>query len=214
MNVLIIEDEHALAAALSTVIRRLGAEPAVAASGQSGIDKLAKRGFDLIVLDIGLPDMSGLDVLRRIRASSNETPVLVITAHGTLEIALEARRLGASEYFLKPLDLAEFQQALRAFLNKSEAPSASTPTSEHIQTSVMIGAAPGMQKAYAAIAQACGTDAPVLLTGASGTGKSLAARVIHANRTGSGTALPRGNGRATELDYRNSIEGSQCDCPS
>jgi DNA-binding NtrC family response regulator len=189
MNVLIIEDEHALAAALSTLIRRLGAEPAVAASGQSGIDKLAKRAFDLIVLDIGLPDMSGLDVLRRIRASSNVTPVLVITAHGTLDNALEARRLGASEYFLKPLDLAEFQQALRAFLAKSGAPTTSTPSSSHIQTSVMIGAAPGMQKAYAAIAQACGTDAPVLLTGASGTGKSLAARVIHANRSGSGPFL-------------------------
>jgi DNA-binding NtrC family response regulator len=189
MNVLIIEDEHALAAALSTVIRRLGAEPSVAASGQSGIDKLAKRGFDLIVLDIGLPDMSGLDVLRRIRASSDKTPVLVITAHGTLDNALEARRLGASEYFLKPLDLAEFQHALRAFLNKAEAPAVPATKNGHIQTSVMIGAAPGMQKAYAAIAQACGTNAPVLLTGASGTGKSLAARVIHANRSGSGPFL-------------------------
>ena len=189
MNVLIIEDEHALAAALSTVVRRLGAEPSVAASGQSGIDKLAKRAFDLIVLDIGLPDMSGLDVLRRIRASSNDTPVLVITAHGTLDNALEAKRLGASDYFLKPLDLAEFQQALRAFLTKPDAPPTSTTSTAPRQNSVMIGAAPGMQKAYAAIAQACGTDAPVLLSGPSGTGKSLAARVIHANGTPGGALV-------------------------
>lgn len=192
MNVLIIEDEHALAAALSIIARRLGAEPSVAASGQSGIDKLAKRSFDLIVLDIGLPDISGLDVLRRIRAASNNTPVLVITAHGTLENALEAKRLGASEYFLKPLDLAEFQHALRAFLKKSEASQTPPTPPTATQTSVMIGAAPGMQKAFASIAQACGTDAPVLLSGASGTGKSLAARVIHLNRpaTSSGPFVP------------------------
>lgn len=182
MNVLIIEDEHALAAALSTIVRRLGAEPSVAASGQSGIDKLGKRSFDLVVLDIGLPDMSGLDVLRRIRSAANSTPVLIITAHGTLDNALEAKRLGASEYFLKPLDLTEIQQALRGFLSKRDAPSnASSPATER-QSSVMIGAAPAMQKAYAAIAQACGTSAPVLLSGPSGTGKSLAARVIHTNQ--------------------------------
>lgn len=180
MNVLIIEDEHALAAALSTLVRRLGAEPSVAASGQSGLDKLTKRSFDLIVLDLGLPDMSGLEVLRRTRGASGGPPVLIITAHGTLENALEAKRLGASDYFLKPLDLAEFQQALRAFVTKAEvSPPPAIPVR---QNAVMIGAAPAMQKAYASIAQACGTDAPVLLTGPSGSGRSLAARVIHANR--------------------------------
>ena len=193
MNVLIIEDEHALAAALSIVVRRLGADPAVAASGQSGLDKLARRTFDLIVLDIGLPDMSGLDVLRRIRATSEEaTPVIVITAHGTLDNALEAKRLGAAEYFLKPLDLTEIHQALRAFLSRRDvAPGISDPGNARVAPSeadraststVMIGAAPAMQHAYAAIAQACGSPAPVLLSGPSGTGKSLAARVIHTNR--------------------------------
>lgn len=183
MNVLIIEDEHALAAALSTIVRRLGAEPSVAASGQSGIEKLSRRGFDLVVLDIGLPDMSGLEVLRRIRAGSDTTPVLIITAHGTLDNALEAKRLGASDYFLKPLDLAEFQQALLAFV-KQDARPAKAATPAHDST-IMIGAAPGMQRAYAAIAQACGTHAPVLISGESGTGKSLAARVIHANQQSS-----------------------------
>ncbi|MBX7207482.1 MAG: sigma-54 dependent transcriptional regulator [Verrucomicrobiaceae bacterium] len=185
MNVLIIEDEHALAAALATIVRRLGAEPAVAASGAGGIDKFSRRAFDLIVLDIGLPDMSGLDVLRRIRAqASGSPPVLVITAHGTLENALEARRLGASDYFLKPLDLAEFHQALRSFLKTHEGDSPAARQKKRDgtpQTTVMIGASPGMQRAFADIAQACGTDAPVLITGPSGAGKSLAARVVHAN---------------------------------
>ena len=186
MHLLIIEDEYALAAALSTVARRLGADPAVAASGQAGLDKLAKRPFDLVVLDIGLPDMSGLEVLRKIRASASTVPVLIITAHGTLENALEAKRLGAADYFLKPLDLAEFQQALRSYLVKTDAPATTRPPVTPTDGSVMIGAAPAMQRTYATIAQACGTTAPILISGPSGSGKSLAARVIHRNS-------PRGN---------------------
>ncbi len=179
-SILIIEDEHALAAALSTIVRRCGAEPIVAASAQSGLDKLAKKHPDLIVLDIGLPDMSGIEVLKRIRAASDQTKVLVITAHGTLENALEARRLGASEYFLKPLDLTEFQQAIRAFITAPPAQTA-TAKSERGRTTLMIGATAPMQRAYAAIAQASATDAPLLITGPSGAGKSLAARVIHSS---------------------------------
>jgi DNA-binding NtrC family response regulator len=181
MPLLIIEDEYALAAALSTVARRLGAEPTVAASGQAGLGKLSKRPFDLVVLDIGLPDMSGLDVLRKIRATHSDLPVLIITAHGTLENALEAKKLGAADYFLKPLDLPEFQQALRAYLAKTPAPPTPQPPEASSDTSLMIGAAPAMQRAYATIAQACGTTAPILISGPAGSGKSLAAHVIHRN---------------------------------
>ena len=189
-SLLIVEDEHALAAALSTVARRLGAEPAVAASGRSGLEKLARRRFDLLVLDIGLPDMSGLEVLKKARADAPDTPVIIITAHGTLDNALEAKRLGAAEYLLKPLDLAEFQQALRAFLDKpaSAAGAAVVQTCGH---SIMIGAARAMQRAFAAMAQACGAEAAVLISGPSGAGKSLAARVIHANSARRGAAFER-----------------------
>lgn len=182
-SVLIIEDEHALAAALSTIVRRLGGEPSVAASGQSGLGKLEKRAFDLIVLDIGLPDMNGLEVLKSVRASDNQTPVIIITAHGTLDNALEAKQHGASEYFLKPLDLTEFQGALRSFFEKPAAAVSPADDLRPARGSLMIGGAPGMQRAFAAIAQACGADAPVLITGPAGAGKSLAARVIHGNST-------------------------------
>lgn len=187
-SLLIVEDEHSLAAALSTVARRLGAEPAVAASGQSGLEKLSRRTFDLIVLDIGLPDMSGLEVLKKARARAPGTPVIIITAHGTLDNALEAKRLGAAEYLLKPLDLAEFQQAVRGFLHKAAAPP-QKPDSR--PRSIMIGAARSMQRAFAAMAQACGTDAAVLITGPSGAGKSLAARVIQANSERRAAAFER-----------------------
>lgn len=170
-SILIIEDEYALAAALSTVVRRLDATPVVAASGQGGIDKLGSQNFALVILDVGLPDMSGLKVLEKIQALPKPPPVLVITAHGTLDTALDARRLGAREYFLKPLNLADLQRTIREVFTpaKTETPAQTT----------MIGSSEPMQRAFALIAQASGNDAPVLLQGPPGSGKSIAAEVIH-----------------------------------
>ncbi|HRH95783.1 MAG TPA: response regulator [Prosthecobacter sp.] len=170
-SILIIEDEYALAAALSTVVRRLEATPVVAASGQGGIDKLGSQNFALIILDVGLPDMSGLKVLKKIQALPEPPPVLVVTAHGTLDTALEARRLGAREYFLKPLNLADMQRTIRGVFTPAKAGSR--------QETTMIGASEPMQRAFAVIAQASGCDAPVLLQGPPGSGKSLGAQVIH-----------------------------------
>ncbi len=170
-SILIIEDEYALAAALSTVVRRLDATPVVAASGQGGIDKLSAQNFALVILDVGLPDMSGLKVLERIQSLPQPPPVVIITAHGTLDTALEARRLGAREYFLKPLDLAAIQRTIREVFTPAKI---ETPA----QT-IMIGNCEPMQRAFAVIAQASGNDAPVLLQGPPGSGKSLAAEVIH-----------------------------------
>lgn len=170
-SILIIEDEYALAAALSTVVRRSEATPVVAASGQGGIDKLAAQSFALIILDVGLPDMSGLKVLEKIQSLSQPPPVMIITAHGTLETALEAKRLGAREYFLKPLNLADIQRAIREVF-------APVKTEQRADTT-MIGNCEPMQRAFAVIAQASGNDAPVLLQGPPGSGKSLAAQVIH-----------------------------------
>lgn len=170
-SILIIEDEYALAAALATVARRLEATPVVAASGQGGVDKLGAQTFALVILDVGLPDMSGLKVLEHINQLPAPPPVLVITAHGTLDTALEARRLGAREYFLKPLNLTELQRTIREVFTPARA-------GEQAATA-MIGSGEVMQRAFAVIAQASGNDAPVLLQGPPGSGKRLAARVIH-----------------------------------
>ncbi|MBB5033299.1 sigma-54-dependent transcriptional regulator [Prosthecobacter vanneervenii] len=169
--ILIIEDEYALAAALSTVVRRCEATPVVAASGQGGIEKLTAQEYVLIILDVGLPDISGLKVLEKIQTLPQPPPVMIITAHGTLDTALEARRLGAREYFLKPLNLADMQRAIREVLT----PVKNLPRAE----TTMIGNSEPMQRAFAIIAQASSGDAPVLLQGPPGSGKSLAGQVIH-----------------------------------
>ncbi|WP_208734605.1 response regulator, partial [Corallococcus praedator] len=111
--ILIIEDEHALAAALGTVCKRLGHEARLCSSGQRGLDELASGEFALAILDIGLPDMSGLVVLEQIRQRAPRLPALIITAHGNLDNAVAAKQLGAAAYLVKPLDLREVQETLR-----------------------------------------------------------------------------------------------------
>jgi DNA-binding NtrC family response regulator len=182
-RVLIIEDDHALAAALAVVVRRLGGEPVAAASGQGGLDKARRGGFDAVLLDIGLPDLSGLKVLETLRAGESSPPVVVLTAHGTLEHALEARRLGAHEYFLKPVSLPDLQGCLRALL---AAPAASAAPA--VGAGLMIGATPEMQRAFAGLAQACATREPVLITGPAGSGKTLAAEILARHGPGGGEA--------------------------
>ena len=103
-SILIIEDEHALGAALSLAVRRMGHLPTLVASGGAGLEALRRERFDALVLDIGLPDMSGLAVLERLRAEGSDLPVLIVTAHATLDHAIASQKLGATDYLMKPLD--------------------------------------------------------------------------------------------------------------
>ncbi len=185
MKILIVEDQHALADALGEVCRQLGAEPVLAASGATAKQHLAATNFHAVILDIGLPDMNGLELLERL----GDTPALVITAHGTLDNAVAAKRLGATAYMVKPLDLPQLRETLQQLLaggasgirpaaNSSAVAPAAVTTAE---SSLLIGASPAMQRVFVEIAHACSSDVPVLLTGPTGTGKTLVARVIHNN---------------------------------
>ena len=179
-SILIIEDEAALASALAILVKRLGHEGVTAASGAQGLEKLARLKPSLVILDIGLPDMSGLDALARIRQHNAALPVLIITAHGSLQNAVEAKKRGASGYLVKPLDLSELESTLRALLQTSSPVEAEAPRpSGGTEAPLLIGSSPAMQPAFAAIAHACASDAPVLISGPTGIGKSLTARVIH-----------------------------------
>ena len=179
-RILIIEDEAALASALGAVMKRLGHEPLLCPSAALGLEKLVSCQPALVILDIGLPDQSGLEVLKAIRQHAEALPVLIITAHGSLHNAVEAKKRGASGYLVKPLDLPELEQAIRALLQattSTELPVPATPKST--DAPLLIGSSAAMQPAFAAIAHATASDAPVLITGPTGIGKSLTARVIH-----------------------------------
>jgi DNA-binding NtrC family response regulator len=116
-------------------------------------------------------------VLKQIRQRAPGLPALIITAHGNLDNAVAAKKLGAAGYLVKPLDLHEVQETIRQLASAAYAPPASAQT----PPSLLIGAAPAMQRCFVEIAHACTSDAPVLISGPTGTGKTLAARVIHTN---------------------------------
>ena len=179
-QILIIDDEESLANALVASVRRIGAEAHVAASAAQARRIFADQAIDLIVLDIGLPDGSGLDLLPDIR----QTPVLVITAHGNLENAVQARRRGAAEYMVKPLDLQQFSRTLLELLDEPASTTELQAQRAEIEPgladpNMLIGASAAMQPVFAQMAHACNSEVPVMLSGPTGSGKSLCARLIH-----------------------------------
>jgi DNA-binding NtrC family response regulator len=172
--ILIIEDEAALASAVAQVCRRLGHDARLCSSGRRGLDALEQGDFALAIVDIGLPDMSGLDVLAAIRERAPRVPVVIVTAHGSLDNAVLARKRGAAAYLVKPLDLGEVQESLRQALStRGPVAAPSAPT-------LLVGASSALQRSFAEIAHACTSEAPVLITGPTGTGKTHTARIIHA----------------------------------
>jgi DNA-binding NtrC family response regulator len=177
--ILIIEDEHALASALAAVARRIGQNALLCATGARALDAALGGDFAMAVLDIGLPDMNGLDVFRQLRVAHPQLPVVVITAHGSLENAVTARQLGAASYLVKPLDLPEVERTFTEVLRAAPVVTAATLQ----ETSLMVGAAPAMQGSFVQIAHACASEAPVLISGPTGSGKTRTAQVIHGNST-------------------------------
>jgi DNA-binding NtrC family response regulator len=188
-SILIIEDEHALGTALSFLVRRMGHLPTLAATATAGLNAMTGSEFAAVVLDIGLPDMSGLEFLKVIRKSHASLPVLVITAHATLEHAIDSQKSGATAYLTKPLDLRHFEQTLAALLASLPAGGKPVMPESESRPASLIGAASCLRDAFLGIARACSGDVPALISGPSGSGKSLAAAVIHAHSPRAGQAM-------------------------
>ncbi len=187
--ILIIEDEHALGTALSFLVRRMGHLPTLVASGAAGLAALAGDVYAVVVLDIGLPDMSGLKVLEKLRQVGDGVPVLVITAHATLDHAIHAQKSGATAYLTKPLDLRRFEQTLSAMLASGLPLVMGAGEEVETRAATLIGAAPCLRETFIGIARACAGDVPALITGPSGSGKTLSAAVIHAHGPRASQAL-------------------------
>src|SRR3954453_18788911 len=155
----------------------------VARTGEEGIRRVAERPPDVVLLDLRLPDLSGLEVYRRIREIDARIPVLFITAATAAHHAIEAMKQGAYDYLIKPLDTQHLRrvvgQAMElSRLSREPAVVAESPPEEE-RGDAIIGCCPAMLEVFKAIGRVAAQDVPVLVTGESGTGKELVARAIY-----------------------------------
>lgn len=180
-TILIIDDDDPLRKSFNKLLTEEGYTVQSAASGEAGL-RIVREGMpDLVILDVRLPGMSGLETFQAIHAMDQRVPTIIMTAFGTTETAIEATKMGAFDYVLKPFDvpdmLATIKQALEAgrFMRSMVAVDG---TPGETSQEAIIGRGPAMQKVYKAIGRVAATDATVLIRGESGTGKELAARAI------------------------------------
>ncbi len=176
-SVLIVDDESAIRESLRMILEYEGYRVDEAGDGPQALAKVADRVPDAVVLDIKMPGMDGLDLLRAFRERGYEMPVLVISGHADVATAVEATRRGAYDFFEKPL---QRERVLLALRNATEsARLAAENRSLRPEAEALIGTAPAMKRLRETIEKAAPTPATVLVTGESGTGKELVARAIH-----------------------------------
>ncbi|MDA3962463.1 MAG: sigma-54 dependent transcriptional regulator, partial [Planctomycetota bacterium] len=179
-QVLIVDDDAAVCWALEQALLGEGYVVRIAADAAAARRQIKKQRPDVVLSDVRMPGESGLDLLADLHANYRELPIIVMTAHGTMETAVEAVQRGAFDYLPKPLDLDRVLALLsRALGEDSLAAASSSDASEAVADSSIIGATPAMQEVYRRVAAAAGTDMGVLVTGASGSGKELIARALH-----------------------------------
>ncbi|NUN47744.1 MAG: sigma-54-dependent Fis family transcriptional regulator [Candidatus Brocadiae bacterium] len=179
-TLLVIDDEPSICWAFRQLGERLGHSVRVAASAEEGLAALTPA-TDLVITDIRLPGMDGIEAVREIARLRPGLPVIVITAHGTMQTAVEAIKAGAFEYVTKPVDLAEAEGVIGRALERGAVSEEVRRLQGAADLSGIVGTTPGMQEVFKKIGAVCTTDATVLITGESGTGKELVARAIHAH---------------------------------
>jgi DNA-binding NtrC family response regulator len=190
-TLLIVDDEPNILLAFRRAFRDGKVEVVTAETAAEGLQIASERRPDAVVLDVRLPDRTGLEVLRELKALDARCPVVFITGQGTTDTAIEAMKLGAFDYLLKPLELSRLRAVLdRAFaisrLMRVPAIVAADGPADDDRADAIVGRCPAMQEVYKAIGRVAAQDVTVLITGESGTGKELIARALyqHGERAG------------------------------
>ena len=184
-SVLIIDDESAIRESLQTLLELEGYTVETAASGEEGLACAGERAFDLVLLDLALPDRNGIDVLAELRAHDRETCVIMITAYGTVENAVRAMQAGAANFVQKPWDneklLADVRAAVARHRAEEENIQLKRALKQRYNFESIVGKSEPMLKIFDLVAQVAPSRSTVLLQGESGTGKELIAKAIHLN---------------------------------
>jgi DNA-binding NtrC family response regulator len=185
-TILIIDDDDQLRMSFERLLIEEGYQVRTAASGESGIRMVEDALPDLVVLDVRLPGMNGLETFERIHAVEQKLPVIIMTAYGTTETAIEATKMGAFDYIIKPFDIPQMLTTIRQALDVGRfmrSPVDMDVSPDHTGGEAIIGKSPAMQEVYKSIGRVSATDATVLVRGGSGSGKELAARALYQHST-------------------------------
>jgi DNA-binding NtrC family response regulator len=182
-KILIVDDEEGMRRMLGRVLGREGYETCVVGSGAEALLQVAADQFDLVITDIQMPEMDGLALLRELQDYDPALPVVVITAYGTVESAVQALRLGAYDYITKPFETDEIKLTVAKVLERERLLAENRylhgELEERYSFSGIVGGSAAMQRVFDVVSSVAASNANVLITGESGTGKELIARSIH-----------------------------------
>ncbi len=186
-KILVIDDQKSIRNTLKDILEYEGHEVVLAEHGEEGVEFFAKDKFDLVLCDIKMPNMDGMEVLDHIMAKNHEVPMIMISGHGNIDTAVEAIKKGAYDFIEKPLDLNRLLVTLRNAQEKKELVVETKVLKRKVsKTFEMIGESEPILMVKEMIEKVAPTDARVLITGGNGTGKELVARWLHekSNRAG------------------------------
>ena len=182
-RILIIDDEKSVLDMLNVIFKKEGYRVKKSLSAQKALELIDEEDFDLILSDIRLPQISGMELLRKVKEKKPGIPVIMITAYGTIKQAVEAFKAGAIDYVVKPFDVEELKiivsQGLEKIKLKEENILLKKELKEKYSFKNMVGKSKKMKEIYSLIEKLAATDSTVLITGESGTGKEMAARAVH-----------------------------------
>ena len=186
-KILVIDDELDIREGLELLLTSEGYAVELAQNGSEGLEKLEKHSYDLVLLDLMMPDRSGMDVLQEVRARDRETPIFMITAYGSVEAAVNALKLGANDYFSKPWDNEKLIIEIQRMIDRTRLESENTHLKRALKQRYsfpnIIGKSERMVRMLDLVAQVAPSRSTILITGETGTGKELVAKAIHANST-------------------------------
>jgi DNA-binding NtrC family response regulator len=184
-TILIVDDEQIIRESASFILRKEGFDVDEAPNGRAAYEMFVEKAYDLVITDLEMPEMKGIELLTKVREMSPQAIVIIITAYGSLETAISALRQGANDYLLKPIEFDELTLKIRRLLEHRKLLWENQYLRREMNRGVdfrnLIGQSAAMQRIFDTVKQISATDGTVLITGRSGTGKEIVARAVHAN---------------------------------